>query len=215
MIVTIFGASGMVGRHLVNQAILTGFTVKAFGRNIFTAGFPEKDELILIKGAVFDAQQVLHAIEGSDAVLSALGGAVDGADQTRSLGLKNIVSQMQKTSVKRIVAVGGMGVLEAEEDKKGLILEQANYPQEYYPVGQEHLKAYNILEDSGLDWTMVCPPNIVQAAVTGMYQTKADLMPKVNQVSVHINAADLAMFMLNEVKRNNFVKQRVGIANTE
>ena len=215
MIITIFGASGMVGRHLVKQALLTGFKVRAFGRNIYTAGFPEKEDLEFIKGAVFDEMQVLHAIEGADAVLSALGGAVDGADQTRSLGLKNIVHQMQKTSVKRIVAVGGMGVLEAEEDKKGFILDQASYPQEYYPVGQEHLKAYQILESSGLDWTMVCPPNIVQADVTGMYQTKANMMPNINNVNIHINAADLAMFMLNEVKRNNFVKQRVGISNTE
>lgn len=215
MIITIFGASGMVGRHLVKQALLTGFKVKAFGRNIFTAGFPENENLDFIKGAVFDEQQVLGAIEGSDAVLSSLGGAFDGADQTRSLGIKNIVHQMQKTTVKRIIAVGGMGVLEADEDRKGFILEEANYPQEYYPVGQEHLKAYKILEASGLDWTMVCPPDIKQAEVTGMYQTKANMMPNPKQLNLHINAADLAMFMLNEVKRNNFVKQRVGISNTE
>lgn len=213
MTITIFGATGMVGRHLVKQALLTGFTVRAFGRSIFTAGFPEKEELVLIKGAVFDEIQVQHAIEGSDAVLSALGGSFNGADQTRSLGIKNIVHQMQKTSTKRIVAVGGMGVLNVEEDKKGLILDQASYPQEYYPVGQEHLKAYHFLEDSGLDWTMVCPPDIIAAEVTGLYETKANVMPHKEGVNLHINAADLAMFMLNEVKKNNFVKQRVGIAN--
>ena len=35
MTITIFGATGMVGKQLVQQALFKGYTVKAFGRNVF------------------------------------------------------------------------------------------------------------------------------------------------------------------------------------
>ena len=77
------------------------------------------------KGYVFDEQDVFEAINGSDAVISVLGGAFDGSDKTRSLGMKNIVKQMEKAGVKRIVAIGGPGVLNAGENKLIIVIEKS------------------------------------------------------------------------------------------
>ncbi len=209
MILTIFGATGTVGKHLVKQALLMGHTVRAFGRNVFTSNFAENEKLVLIQGALFDAKEVYQAVKGSDAVLSALGGAVDGSDKTRSLGIKNIVAQMEKANVKKLVAVGGMGVLNAPDDT--LMLDDENYPPEYIPVGLEHLKAYGILKASSLDWTFVGAPDIADAEVTGSYHTTADYPPKPNHY--RIKAGDLAMFMLNELQKKEYSKKRVGISN--
>ena len=96
----VFGATGMVGKQLVKQALFNGHTVKAYGRNVFTEEFPKDDNIELVQGALFDAGQVLKSIKGCDAVLSALGGSFDGTDKTRSLGMKNIVEQMEKAAVK-------------------------------------------------------------------------------------------------------------------
>lgn len=209
MTITIFGATGMVGKHLVQQALLMGHTVKAFGRNVFTSNFADNKNLQLVQGALFDAREVLQAIKGSDAVLSVLGGAIDGSDKSRSLGLKNIVAQMEKAGLKRLVAVGGMGVLSAADDS--LIMDDENYPAEFLPVGQEHLKAYETLKGSSLTWTFVCPPDIIDAGVTGSYRTMADYPPTPNFYK--INAGDLAMCMLNELQKNEYVNKRVGISN--
>ncbi|RYD70166.1 MAG: hypothetical protein EOP53_25900, partial [Sphingobacteriales bacterium] len=107
------------------------------------------------------------------------------------------------------VAVGGMGVLNAPDGS--LLLDDENYPAEYVPVGQEHLKAYEILKASKLYWTFIGAPDIVDADVTGIYHTMADVPPNPNQYK--INAGDLAMFMLNELNKNEYVKQKVGISN--
>src|SRR5665647_929915 len=115
MQIIIFGATGTVGKQLVKQALYKGHQVKAFGRNVFTADLPKDDLLELVQGALFDEEQVYKAIKGCDAVLSSLGGDATGADVTRSLGMKNIVAQMQKAGVHRIVAVGGMGSLNADD----------------------------------------------------------------------------------------------------
>ena len=209
MNIIVFGATGLVGKQLVQQGLFKGHHVKAFGRNVYTTDFLETENLELVQGALFDATEVYKAIKGCDAVLSAIGGGFDGSDKTRTLGLKNIVAQMQKANVKRIVAIGTLGILNADENT--LIMDEEDYPQEYVPVGNEHRKAYELLKESGLDWTFVCPPDIINAGPTGSYVTAADYPPSPNKV--RINAGDLAMFMLNELEKNEFVEHRVGISN--
>ena len=208
MVLAIFGATGQVGRQLVKQALFGGHQVKAFGRNVFTEFNKDEKNLELVKGGVFDEKDVYHTIMGCDAVLSALGGSFDGTDKSRSLGMKNIVQQMQKAGVKRIVALGGMGILNYDETT--LLIDTEDYPKEYIPVGNEHRKAYEYLNNSGLDWTFVCSPDIINADATGEFITSANYPPQPNKFK--INAGDLALFMLGEVSKNNYVKERVGIS---
>jgi putative NADH-flavin reductase len=211
MTITVFGATGQVGIRIVRLALAKGYKVKAFGRSIEEMIDEDlrNDNFEAVKGYVFDEQQVYEAVQGADVVLSALGGSFDGTDKTRSLGLKNVVTQMEKAGVKRIIAVGGMGVLNATDDT--FILDTPGYPEIYLPVGREHLKAYFVLQASSLDWTFVCPPDIKNEEATGVYQTNADYPPAQNKNRV--TAGDLAMFMLTEAVENKFVKQRVGISN--
>ena len=209
MNIIVFGATGMVGKQLVQQALFKGDHVKAFGRNVYTTDFLNNDNLQLVQGALFDEGEVYKAIKGCDAVLSALGGGFDGNDKTRSLGMKNIITQMKKVGVKRIISIGGMGVLNADENS--LLIDGDDYPPEYIPVGKEHQKAFELLNESGLDWTFVCPPDIINEGPSGTYNTAADYAPSPNNYK--INAGDLAMFMLNELEKNEYVKHRVGISN--
>lgn len=206
----VFGATGLVGKELVKQAIYNGHSVKAYGRNVFTEEFPHDEEhLEKVQGALFDDHQLAHALKGCDAVLSALGGSIDGTDKTRSLGMKHIIAQMEKTGVSRIVAVGGLGVLQFDEHK--LLLEQDDYPAEFIPVGFEHRKAWDYLKASSLNWTFVCSPNIIASEASGSFHTSAEFAPEPNHF--RINSGDLALFMLKELEACQYLKQRVGISN--
>jgi putative NADH-flavin reductase len=211
MVVTIFGATGMVGRQLIIHALAKNWQVRAFGRQV--------DELIdmdlqqksfnAIKGYVFDAGDVKKVLKGSDAVLSALGGAVDGSDRTRSLGIKNIVEQMEKFGPKRIVALGGLGVLDTP-DGNGPLYEQEEYPKEYVPVSKEHFAAYQFLKNSNLDWTFLCPPNIINEEADGNFKTFPESIPE----KMEINSGNLALSMVQAVESGTFLHQRVGITNS-
>ena len=205
----IFGVTGMVGKQLVKQALHNGYHVKAYSRNIFTEELPKDDNLELVQGALFDEGQAYKAIKGCDAVLAALGGAAGDTEVTRSLGMKNITAQMKKAGVKRIVALGSIGML--KEDEETLIMETPEYPTELHHEGREHFKAYEFLKASELDWTFVCPPEIIDAAPTGDFITSADYPPNPNKNE--ITSGDLALFMLNELQRNEYVRHRVGISN--
>lgn len=209
MIITIFGATGTVGKELVKQALFGGHTVRAFGRNVFTAGWQEDKNLQLVKGALFDELQVRHAVSGADVVLSALGGSFDGTDKARSLGLKNIITQMQATGCKRIIAVGGKGQLDMPDGS--LLMEDKAFPQEYLPVSEEHLKALRFLEHSGLDWTFICSPDIVPGSATGHFHTARNVAPEPDNNGIF--AGDLALFMLKEMTNGQYIASKVGISN--
>lgn len=205
----VFGATGLVGKQLVQQALFNGHHVKAFGRNVFTTDFLETKNLELVQGALFDATEVYNAIKGCDAVLSAIGGGFDSGDKTRTLGIKNIIAQMKKAGVQRIIAIAAQAILKADEDR--LVMDKDDYPPEYKPVSKEHFKVYQMLNESGLNWTLVGPSDIVDHGPTGAYITKADYPP--DPVNDKINAGDLAMFMLNELSKNEYIHHRVGISN--
>lgn len=206
MTITIFGATSVTGQHLVKQCLHKGYYVKAFGRNVFTAGFPENENLELINGALFDEKQVQSVLQNVDAILCALDGATDGTDHTRSLGMKNIVAQAVQAGVKRIVAIADRGILTDEEGN--MLFEEENYPPELIPLALENKKVFDILNSSSLDWTLVCPANITDNEVTGVY-TIGDLIPD-NAV---IGAGDLAMFMINQMINKEYLKQAIGIRN--
>lgn len=210
MLLTVFGATGQVGKRIVRYALAKGHTVKAFGRNVNDLIDEDlrSDKLEAIKGSVFDEDEVYSAVEGSDAILSALGGAFTGEDKTRSLGLKTIASQMIKADVKRLIAVGGMGVLNAPNDT--YILDSPDYPPQYLPVGKEHLQAFLNIKDTTLDWTFVCPPNIRDEDATENYITSETYPPEVNYN--FITAGDLAHFMINEAEKPMHIRKRVGIS---
>jgi uncharacterized protein len=210
MTITVFGATGMAGRYIVKMALWQGHTVRAYGRNVHELISEEErhDNLHLYKGGLFDKADVAKAIKGSDAVLSVLGGAFDGADKTRSLGMKHIVEAMQETGVQRIIGLGGLGVLNAPDG--GYILEGENFPPQYLAVSQEHLKAFEFLNASGLQWTFICPPGITDEPVTGLYQTAVNV-PAAGKGQ--IAAGDIADCMLKEITTGQFIGCRVGISN--
>lgn len=208
MLVTVFGATGLVGSYIVKQALLKKYKVRAFSRSVFATAFEENDNLELLQGSLFDDLAVYNAIQGSDAVLSAIGGLTDGVDKSRSLGIKHITEQMNKAGVKRIVAVGGEGILDSGYSGK-LMMDMKGFPEEFIPVSKEHLDAYQTLKASGLDWTMVCPPAIVKGEATGLYKLAKDHVPDTGADAIH--SGDVSLFMLTEMTDNDYVGHRVGM----
>ncbi len=210
MKITVFGATGMVGKRIVAEALAKGFDVNAFGRNVNELiDKDNRDEhFTATKGYVFDESDVFKALQKTDAVISVLGGAIDSSDKSRSLGMKNIIRQMEKAGVKRIVALGGMGVLNADSDH--YVMDTPAYPKEYKTVGQEHLLAYLFLQESSLEWTFVCPPTILDQEGNRQYITHADYLP---QPDLHeIAVGDLAHCMLTELTEKKYLRHRVGIS---
>ncbi len=207
MKIIVFGATGLVGQQIINEVIGHGHTAVAFGRNVFEELSTERKYLELFKGGLFSEGDIKSAMKGCDAVLSAIGGAIDGTDKARSLGMRKIISVMEKKGPKRIIAIGGLGVLNADEET--YIYEKPDFPEKFKAVTSEHFQAFEALRSSSLDWTFLCPPDILDGGPTGEYNLNRNYPA---EGKMKINAGDLADFMVNELKANEYLKCRVGIA---
>ena len=152
-------------------------------------------------------------MKGIDVVLSAIGGPFEAGNQTRSLGMKKIVEGMTSRSKKRIIGIGGLGILntviDEETGETEYIYKTPDFPKQYKAVSEEHFKAYQHLAASNLDWTFVCPPDIINAGATGHYNVNKDFPA---EGKFEINAGDIAEFMMKELKENEYLTCRVGIA---
>lgn len=203
----------MTGKHLIDAALAHGHEVRAFGRNVFEQLSTERSHLELFKGYLFTDSDIKKALKGVDAVLSAIGGTTDGGNRTRSLGMKKIVAGMEKRGPKRIIGIGGKSILNAEVDEEDgsvtYVYQTPGFPKKYKAVALEHLKAFQHLESSSLDWTFVCPPLILDEKATGKYNTNCNFPAEGRD---EINAGDIAEFMMDELKKDDFLKCRVGIA---
>ena len=212
MTVTIFNPNSIVGKQLIIYSLAKGWNVKAFGGNVESLIDREKHtpNFKAIKGHVLDPGEVKFGLTGSDVVLANLGGALTGTDKSRSLGAKNIVAKMKELGIRRIVAVGGRGIL---PDEKGrYLMDASNYPPEYLAVMEEHKAAYLHLKNSGLDWTFVCASqaNLIDARADNQFVTVAEAAPD----GLEISSGNLALFMVSELELNRYLQKRVGICNT-
>lgn len=206
MKITIFGSTGMVGRRLVDQALAHGHEVRAFGRNVYSKLSTERERLELMKGYLFQDSDVEQALKGADAVLSALGGAIDGIDKTRSLGMKRIVSAMEKLGIQRLVAVGGMGILDGPDGK--MLYEMPAFPAQFRAVTLQHLSAWIHMRDSNLNWTLMCPPDILDEPKGWKLKAACNVFPG---GFAKVRAGDLAELMLDCLERDEFIHCRVGL----
>ena len=91
MKVLIFGATGSIGRELVEQALAKGYAVTAFTRNPVKVDLEHADATV-VQGDVMDPSSVESAIPGHEAVLCSLGAGLKG--KVRSEGTRNIISAM-------------------------------------------------------------------------------------------------------------------------
>ena len=209
MKITIFGATDLLGKYLVRQAIALENEVYAFGRNVFTAGFTNNESLHLLQGTLFDEGQVFNALKDADAIIAVINAPSDEFDKSRSLGIKNIVKQMERAGKKRIITVGSIGVM--DDGTGDFIMEDPDFPNENLDSSKEDLQVLQILKDSELDWTFIALPKVLDEDVTGIYHSsKETLTPN---FLATIKAGDAGLFILNELNKSENLKIRVAVYN--
>ena len=73
--VTVFGATGNIGRLVVDRLLAAGHTVTAYARNPAKLDVNHPN-LTVVSGELDDIAAVARAVAGADAVISALGSAL-------------------------------------------------------------------------------------------------------------------------------------------
>ena len=155
--VTVFGANGRVGRLVVAELVNRGYTVVAFVHN--RSHFIETPRLRVISGDIYNAQDVEKALDGSSAVISALGSWGTPMKNILTVGMKHIIPAMKARDLSTIISLTG-----ADARASGDMLEvvhRVSYPfltafiGKILADGERHI---TLLEKSDLDWTVIRSP---------------------------------------------------------
>jgi putative NADH-flavin reductase len=103
MKVIVFGSTGTIGKHLIEQSLNEGHHVTAFLRDSGKLENIKRKNLSLFEGDVLNKINVESAIENHDAVIIALGSGKDRKSTIRSQGTKVIINAMKVKGVKRLI----------------------------------------------------------------------------------------------------------------
>ena len=203
MKVVIFGATGRMGRHLVERALQEGHEITGFVRDPSKL-VASRGRLRVVRGDVMDPEKVEEAIAGQDGVLSALGHTKSSAADVQARGTENIVRAMKKHGVGRLVSLTGAGVWDGRDRPKlfdraiGSLLKLLQ--RDILEDAERHVE---IIKKSGLDWVIVRAPVLTEGERRGEY--RVGYVGK-NSGS-RISRADVADFMLSQLADDEYIGQ--------
>ena len=220
MKLTIIAATGGVGRELLEQAVAAGHDVTAVARN--PGKLSRKVRAITADLAAPDPAALESAVAGADAVLSGLGPHSNSDAGIASQGAPAIIAAMKAAGVRRIVAVSAAPVGTVPTPSR------PNPPKHDPGDGffMRHLLSHianarlgkvfadlaqmeDILAESGLDWTVIRPPQLTGKPLTGTYRTACGQNLK---GGLSVPRADVAHLMLAVLGQSDTIRQAIGIA---
>ncbi|NUJ81410.1 complex I NDUFA9 subunit family protein [Methylocystis sp. FS] len=116
-LVTVFGGSGFIGRHVVRALIHNGWRVKIACRRPELAVHLQSDgkpgQIELIQANLRDAQTIAAALEGADAAVNLVGILTESDDQTfadiQSRGARAVAKAVKEAGITRFVHISAIG----------------------------------------------------------------------------------------------------------
>lgn len=211
MELAVFGATGRTGRHVVSEALAADHEVRAFVRSQAKLEREKLEDgrVTVVEGDVLDPGAVERAVEGVDAVVSALGHADGSPDDILTIAGEHLVRAMETHDVPRLVLLAGTGVRHPSDPfslggramSAGLKLVAG----EFLKDAKRYVKR---AVESDVEWVIVRPPRLTNGPRTDDYRTGyLELGPRAT-----ISRADVAAFMIAQAETDTWVGEAPMIA---
>src|SRR6476469_231855 len=123
MKVFLTGATGFVGKHMLERLLAEGHAVRAALRGLPRQNAPvvaptqhvgRKDDFEWVNGDIVEGTRLEEAMQGCDAVIHLVGIIVEKGTNTfervHHLGTRNVVEAAKRTGVRRLVQMSALGV---------------------------------------------------------------------------------------------------------
>ncbi|HEY7430496.1 MAG TPA: NAD(P)H-binding protein [Streptosporangiaceae bacterium] len=227
MKLTIFGATGGTGTHVVEQALSAGHEVTAVVRDparlrvadrarvTAGAGVPgpagsQAPRLRVVTADAMDPAAITGTVADADAVICTLGPRGTGPTTVVQDGHRSIIAAMQRAGTRRLLSVSGSI---AADDGESLYMRYLVKPLARATflrhVCADFRTAETAVRASGLDWTIFRPPALSNRPASGSYRTAIDRnLPH----GFTVPRADLAACMLGTLTDPAAIHRHIGIA---
>jgi putative NADH-flavin reductase len=200
MLITVFGANGGTGRHVVEEALELGHEVHAVVRD--PASLDVKHErLTVVRGDVLDEKTL--DVRG-EAVVSCIGARSRKAGRIASEGTANILAAMKRAGVERFVSISAAPLGDAHSFFERILF--GILWRAFREVYEDLRRMETLTFESNTAWTVTRPPRLTNGPRTKHYQTAIDRV-----VGSTISRADLASEMLRCLGDESTKRHTLGI----
>jgi len=206
MRLTVFGATGGIGTEVVRQALARNYGVTAVVRDPAKLAVPADTALTVITADVMDPAAIKAALDGTDAVVSALGPRRGGPPAVLTSSMRAILTAMDAASVHRLIAVSASGFF--TEPGEGLLTRYAAKPILRAILSSncaDTRRMEALITASNTDWTLVRPAQLTNAE-RRPYKTALD-----HYVGPRIARADVADAILNALENQATAAHRLNL----
>jgi len=197
--IVIYGATGDVGSHVMQEALDRGHRVTAVSRNPLQVEL-RHDNLSVVKGDLLDTASVTATVTGQDIVILSVRGVIGDSGMPENalqfMAAETLVDVLfrQGDRAPRLIHVGGSGSLEVEILGQILALE-----------------FYRKVDD--VKWTYVTPPkNFTNGPRTGVFRIGGDRALQDDRGRTRVSRADFAVALIDEAEQAQHVRQRISVA---
>ena len=206
--ILIVGATGGTGRQLVAQALERGYTVTALARNPSRLQVAHP-RLTVVRGDVQEGASIDAAMQGQDAVLSALGHKrYFGPSRILSRGTGHILRAMEAQGVSRFVCETSLGLGDSAF-RLGLFYTLFIIPVILPFYFWDKTRQEPMIAASRVPFVIVRPGALTHGA-------KRDVVRHGSNIgnalwAVRISRADVAAFMLDQLESDAYVGSSPGV----
>ena len=215
----IYGATGEVGTHIVDEALARGHLVTAVSRNpaSITKRHPS---LEAVAGDLLDPDSIEALIQGKDVVVISVRGVIGepaAKNALQYLAVKNVVAGLRAAGDRapRLINVGGSGTLElspgvtyADRLPRLFISKSLEAEIDGQVLALEYLRSVDDVE-----WSYITPPkNFTDGPRTGDFRIGGDRLLEDRRGRSTISRADFAVAVLDEAELERHTGRRFSVA---
>jgi len=218
--ILVYGATGKIGTHVVEEALQRGHFVTAVSRDPSRIE-KQHENLSVEAGDLLDLQSIELLVEDKDVIIVSVRGVI-GKDKKpdntlQYIAIRNIVGQLRiiGDGAARLIHVGGSGSLEVEPGE----LYADKIPRVFLPKSLELEIQGQILTleylrtVTDVDWSYATPAkNFTNKERTGEFRIGGDALMEDDRGKSRISRADFAVALIDEAEKAEYVQQRFSVA---
>lgn len=199
--IALFGGSGRTGERVLERLLEKGHRVTLLTRQSLSSN----EEINEILGDATNRDAVFETVRSADVVISAL-----GTDKQNVLSTFTplVIEAMKQFDVTRIITVGTAGILQAH-DSDNYRFETKESKRTMTTAAEDHARAYELLRDSGLAFTVICPTQLINEPSDGDIIISKEVLG--TKQSGPISRDDVADLVMDCLTNDDYVGHRVGI----
>jgi uncharacterized protein YbjT (DUF2867 family) len=165
----VLGGTGRAGRQLILEALERGYQVTALARDPAQLSDIQTQQLQVLRGDMTNAAQVEELLkQGFDAVVCTLGVFQKSPGTPLTDMTRHLVSAMKKYGPARLVVMSSLGV--GDSDGQGNLLVKFVTSRILKHVLVDKASQEVVLQESGLDWTVLRPPRLIDSPTRKPYR---------------------------------------------